>query len=701
MERITRHRAGFLLAFFACIVFIFALRLYKIQILDVDPNADNTKTFTIYTQVKAPRGNILDINGNMLVTNRASYNLTLNHYVILSVDGTNDYLLSLVELCRELDIEYNDHFPLTYEAPFTYTLGEYNATWQSYFQAYLADKGMDSDMTAPLLIKKLRTRYQIPENWSDEEARAVIGLRYELALRQGITNLPVYVFLEDAHSDDLSALLELNIPGLKTEHSTVREYTTKYAAHVLGYCSAMTPEQWEHYKTVKDEDGKALYAMDALVGQTGFEAAFEEYLHGVDGLRADVVRVDGSLVRSYYVEGREPKAGKNVEVTLDLTLQRAAEDSLETFITELQATAIEGQYVDGADIEGGALVAIDVKTGAVLACASYPTYDPSTFFEDYEILVENKHAPLYNRALQAVYPPGSTYKMTMVVAGFNSGIINADTLINDKGEYKKYAPSFTANCLTYTRYGTTHGSINAVTALEKSCNYFFYELADMDEMSIQYIDNVAKYLGLGEVTGIELPEKLGYRANPTSKAALYKGDEGRWYAADQIMASIGQSINQFTPMQLCVYTSTLANQGIRYKATFLKQVISADYQERFFVNTPTVVSTLNISDATYSVLKQGMLAAGRTGTARSVFKDYPIDVAVKTGTAQHSNGKNVSDNGAFVCFAPLDNPEIAIAVYGEKAGHGYAMGRIAKAVLDSYFTDYTIGDVVTNENGIS
>ncbi len=701
MERITRRRAGFLLAFFACIVFFFALRLYKLQILDVDDDADNTKTFTIYTQVKAARGDILDRNGNKLVTNRASYDLVFNHYVILSADGTNNYLRELVQLCRELDIEYNDHFPITKEAPFSYTLSDYNSTWQSYFQAYLSDKRMDSDITAPLLIKNLRSRYNIPEDWTDADARAVIGLRYELALRQGLTNLPVYVFIEDAASDSLSAVLELNIPGLKTEKSTVREYSTKYAAHVLGYCSAMTAEQWEYYKTLTDEDGNQLYSMDAMVGQSGLEAAFEEYLHGVDGLRVDVVRVDGSIVKQYYVEGREPQAGKNVELTIDLNLQRTAEDYMDKLITALQATAIEGEYVDGADISGGAVVVMDVKTGAVLACASYPTYDPSTFFEDYNDLLEADFAPLYNRALQAVYPPGSTYKMTMVVAGIDSGIIDYDTTITDKGVYKKYAPSFTANCLTYTRYGNTHGTINAVTALEKSCNYFFYALADMDNMSVQYIDNTAKYLGLGEASGVELPEKLGHRANPTEKAKLYQGDEGRWYAADQIMMSIGQSINLFSPMQLCVYTSTLANQGIRYKATFLKQVVSADYQERIYVNSPQIVSTLNISDEAYRAYTEGMRAAGQTGTARRIFAGYPIDVAAKTGTAQHGNGSNTSDNGAFVCFAPIDDPEIAIAVYGEKAGHGYTMGEIAKAVMDAYFVDYTVGDVITNENGIS
>mgnify|MGYP003303436883 CR=1 FL=1 len=303
MERMTRFRAGLLLTLFFLLVGYFALRLYDLQIIQTGGKTDNMKTFTTYTRVKAARGDILDCKGNVLVTNRASYDLVFNHYVILSAEGTNNHLLRLVQLCRQLEINYNDHLPITKTAPFSYTLGEYSSTWQGYFQAFLPEKGgLDSDMSAPLLMKKLRDIYRIPAEWSDEDARAVIGVRYELDLRQGITNLPNYAVIEDASSQALAAILELSIPGLNTEASTVRVYNTQYAAHILGYCAAMTADQWEYYKTVKDEKGNALYAMDAQVGQSGLEEAFEEYLHGVDGIRVDVVRVDGTLVRQYYLE---------------------------------------------------------------------------------------------------------------------------------------------------------------------------------------------------------------------------------------------------------------------------------------------------------------------------------------------------------------------------------------------------------------
>lgn len=701
MERITRRRAGIFLAIFTVIICLFALRLYAMQIIQTGGQVDNTKTFTTITRVKAARGDILDRNGNVLVSNRASYDLVFNHYVILSADGTNDHLLALVKLCKELEVSYYDHFPVTMEEPFEYTLSDYNSTWQSYFQSYLPTRGgLDSDISAPLLIQKLRDSYRLPEEWTDEEARAVIGLRYELDLRQGITNLPNYIFIEDASSTSLSAILELNTPGLKTEASTVREYSTPYAAHILGYVGPMTKDQWAYYGKLEDQ----VYSMDAHVGQSGFELAFEEYLHGTDGWRVDVTYVDGTLKESYYrtVNGVEqkPVAGKNVEVTIDLNVQRTAEDSLASLITALRNTAVEGEKVDGADAEGGAVVVMNNKTGQVLACASYPTYDPSTYFENYEELLKQDYAPLFNRALQALYPPGSTYKMSMVVAGIDAGAIDYDTKIRDQGVYTKYIDSgFTPKCLAWTMNHSTHGDINAVGALEKSCNYFFYELAE--RIKLTAMDTTAKQLGLGEPTGIELGERIGHRANAETKAELYTGDDSHWYPADQIMASIGQSDNKFTPMQLCVYTSTLANRGIRYKATFLNRVVSSDYRDLEFENQPKIVSKMTISDEAYQAYTDGMRAAVVSGTAWGTFGRYPIEVAAKTGTAQHTGGTNDSDHGAFVCYAPFDDPEVCIAVYGEKAGHGTTMGQIAKAVMDTYFDNPEVGDVTTNENQVS
>ena len=686
MERITRHRVGWVLAIFAVIMGIFVLTLYDMQIIQTGGNIDNSSTFTTRTRVKAARGNILDRNGKVLVSNRASFDIALNHYVLISADGTNEYLYQLVKRCEELDIEYIEHFPVSMERPFVYTLDSYNASWQSNFQKYIAYmKNIDSDITAPLLIETLRTRYKIPAEWTDSEARKVIGLRYELDLRRCVNNLSNFVVLADASDEAQAAILELNIPGLQVEKSMVRQYHTEYAAHILGHIGAVTPQQWEYYKNI---DG---YEMDALVGQSGIELAFEEYLHGIDGWREDVVARDGTLISSRYLV--EPKAGSNVELTIDITLQGIAEDTLDTLLNELRLSGDAGK-----DAEGGAVVAIDPKTGQVLVCASNPTYDLSTYFENYDALMEADFNPLFNRALNGLYAPGSTYKMSTLIAGFEAQVYTANSIIVDKGVFTKYA-GFHANCLKWTNQHSTHGAINAAEALQYSCNYFFYEMAD--NITLEAMDSTAAALGLGVKTGVELPEQAGYRANAATKELLHTGDSRYWYKGNQILAAIGQDDNQFTPIQLCNYAATLANQGTRYKATFLKRVISSDFSSLLYENQAQIAGHLNISKSTYETYLDGMLRVTSVsgGTAYSVFRDYPVEVAGKTGTAQIGN--NMPANGSFVCFAPARDPQIAMSVYGEKSASGAQMSKVAKAVLDKFFEVGSLGsgDVFENELG--
>ena len=685
MERITRRRAAMLLLFVVAILSFFCFRLYSMQVTDSGYQAGNVTTYTTRTRVRAARGDIVDTKGNVLVTNRVSYDLVFNHYVILSSGNPNERLLELALKCRDLGIEYYEHFPVTKQWPFEYTLQEYSTTWQGYFQAFLVNRGnLDSDITAQLLMQQLRKSYEIPEDWSDEDARLVIGLRYELTLRNGVTNLPNYIFLEDVSEFELAAILELNLPGLNVESSSVRVYNTAYAAHILGYIGAMNAEQWKIYK----DQG---YAMDALVGQSGFELAFESYLHSTDGVRVDVVTGDGTVVDSWYEV--EPKGGNNVEVSIDLMMQMAAEDKLAEIIEYYRSE--ESTSKTGHDAEGGAVVAIDVQTGQILVCGSYPSYDPSRLFIDYNEIANADYTPLLNRALMAAYPPGSVYKPTMAIAGIQSGTIKPTDKISTSGVYSKYG--FRASCWQYNDYGYGHGQVDAIKALRESCNYYFYVVAErMGNMT--YIDQVAKGVGLGEPTGVELYELMGHRANPQTKAELFAGtDSDGWYFADQIMAGIGQSYNRFTPMQLASYAMALANQGTRYKATFLDRVISADYRELVYENKTQVLSTYSISNLAYQTYLQGMkeVASVSSGTAYGTFKNYPITVAAKTGTAE--DNPNASSNGAFICFAPADNPRIAVVVYGEKIGGGSRLAPVAREILDLFFGIST-GQVETPEN---
>ena len=715
MERMTRLRARILLGLFAFIMVLYAMRLFNLQIISTDGNTDNTTYYTTVTTVRAARGDILDRNGKVLVGNRASYDLVFNHFVIKSADNRNEYLYTLLKKCEELGVEHQDHLPVTTTRPFEYTLSDYSTAWQGYYQNYMSDRSWDPDVTAPLLIEKMRELYKIPAGWTEEEARAVIGLRYEFDLR-GVTKLPSYVFISDVDSENLAAILELNTPGLMVESSTVREYHTTYGAHILGYMGAMTDAEWQ-------ENQKLGYSMDADVGKSGFEQAFETYLHGIDGQRLDKVTKEGTIVSQQYLEGKEPVAGNNVETTIDIDLQKVAEDALAERMKELTDPNINtGGEGEGIDAQGAAVVVMKVKTGEILACASYPTFNLATMKEDWDAINSDDLKPLFNRAFGATYAPGSTYKMCTLVAAMENvyGPTNSNAgqpiyapgeTIYDTGVFSHDDfPDFHPTCLFYSSSYGSHGDLTAQDALKVSCNLFFYELGY--RMTIDMMDETAKGFGLGEPTGIELTEKVGWRANEASKKASYKNSaDAAWNGGDRVLCAIGQSENRFTPLQLAVYTCTLANQGTRYRATFLNRVTSSDYRTLVYSNSPEVVSKMNISDTTYNTYVDGMrrVVTMIGGTATTCFggpKDedntqWPskITVCAKTGTAQHSSGG--SDHGVFVCFAPMDDPQVAIAIFGEKTAHGSSMAPVAEPILKAYFEMVDASEVYTYENGLS
>ena len=716
MERISRFRAMLFLMLFAFVLVLFAGRLFVLQIIETDGDTDNTQVYGTVTTVRAARGDILDRNGNILVGNRASYNLVFNHYVIKSNSQRNEALHRLVQKCKELNIPFSDHFPVTRTRPFEYTLTNFNTSWQNHFQLFMSDISLDSDVTAPLLVEKMRSRYKIPEEWSDEDARAVIGFLYEFDLR-GITNLPTHTFLEDVSDAQLSAILELNTPGLVVEASTVREYHTRYAAHVLGYLGGMNDAQWQ-------ENKQKGYSMDALVGQTGFEQAFEEYLHGIDGTRYDEVNREGATTESYYT--KDPIAGMHVETTLDIDIQQVAEDTLEKVmkkITDPEYNTEEGDKT-GLDAEGAAVIVMECKTGNILACASYPTYNLATMYEDWADIMNDPLKPFFNRAFGAEYPPGSTYKMSTLISAMENystklqrNILLPGETIVDKGVYTEY-DGFYPTCLAWTSGGYTHGEIDATLALCYSCNYFFYELGSRNNE-----DNpveTSKALGLGVPTGIELTEKPGALNTEEQKIKVYgTGVNARFAAGDRVLGAIGQGENRFTPLQLCVYASTLANKGTRMKATFLSRVVSSDYRTLVEQNSPQIMSQLEMAGTTIQAYWDGMRKVVTTpgGTADRYFGGcddmlndedgvWPLKgevlVYAKTGTAEHSSGG--SDHGAFVCFAHRKDetqPDVAIAIYGEKIAHGSSLAPVAEQILLTYYEKDAASEVTGFENQIA
>lgn len=733
MERVSRFRAVTLFVLFAFILVLFAGRLFRLQIIETDGNTDNTQTYTTLTTVRAARGDILDRNGNVLVGNRASYDLVFNHYVTKSNPNRNDALYRLVQKCKELGITYTDHFPVTRERPFDYTLTELNSSWQNNFRTFMVARNLDSDISAPLLIEKMRSRYEIPDTWSEEDARAVIGFLYEFDLR-GITYLPTYTFLEDVSDENLSALLELNIPGLMVESSTVREYHTKYAAHILGYLGAMDDDEWAEFK-------KQDYSMDALVGKTGFEQAFEGYLHGIDGTRVDVVNKDGATVDQYWrrvvdddgnTVVQSPVAGNNVEVTIDIGIQKVTEDALDEVMGEITDPLINLSTGDnsGLDAEGAAAIVIECKTGKILACASYPTYNLATMLEDWTEINNDPMKPLFNRAFGAEYAPGSTFKMCTLIAAMENRnskgewILSPGEIIPDKGVYDKHE-GFAPTCLLWSSNHWVHktpdnNDIDATWALCYSCNYFFYELGE--RCTWEMTAETAQALGLGTATGIELVEKTGALNTPDRKKEVYgSGINSNFSVGDRILGGIGQGENRFTPMQLAVYASTLANKGTRMKATFLSRVVSSDYRTLIKENQPEVANQMDLQSTTVDTYYNGMrmVITQPGGTANKNFGGYAdrigddsfvydgvvwplakeVTVYAKTGTAQHASGG--SDHGAFICFAHRvgeTEPDVAIALFGEKVAHGASLAPAAEKILMYYYELNDASETTAFEN---
>ena len=690
MDRLTRSRIRWILILVAVVVCVFCFRLLKLN-FDADPvqaAVDTREALTYRTTLQATRGSITDRRGRVLVANRASYNIDIVNFVFLRDGKGNENLLRLMELLDERGLPVTDHLPVSTERPYAYTLDDTSETWKGLFSTFLSWKKWDAEMSAKNLILRMREIYGIPESWDDLTARRIIGMRYELDLRY-CAGLDNYTVAADVPTEVLASVLELGIPGVVVNPTSIREYNTKYAAHILGRVGMMDPEEWETYK----DQG---YSMDARVGKDGVEQAFESYLHGAAGEEFTTVDADGSVIDAYRTA--EPHAGSNVTLTIDIDLQAAAEDGLKETILDLRRNGL-GKNHEGKDAEGGAVVAFQCKTGEVLACANYPTFDLSTFSEDFNRLSEDKYKPIWNRALLAPYNPGSIYKMVTAIAAIDENGLGRYREITDEGVYRYYEDQgYTCNCHVYTSAGVTHGTINLMEAISESCNYYFYEIGR--ETGIQAIDKVAQGLGLGEDTGVELYDMIGTRANPTTKWNLYRGTNAAdWYGADTLQAAIGQSDNLLTPMQMADYAATLANGGVRYDATFLKRVTSWDDTALEYVHTPSVRSSYPISDEAMTACLEGMEMSATVGTAAAYLKDYPIPVAAKTGTAQHGSGG--SDNASFLCFAPADDPEIAIVIYVEKGAQGGNLGKIAREMLDVYFASGAALPTLPAENTVN
>ena len=697
MEKKQFHRRGLgMLLLLAVILFGLGSSLYDAQMIHGAEYLARSQNSIAETQtVEAARGDILDRYGRVLVSNRVTYQVALNTDAMEK--NRNDILLALIRIARDAGVEWEDTLPITAQPPCrdpTDTPVQYPTTDEegspttsltrlgrlAVKMKWIDDPTADGAQGAPLptaeeLLEKMRESFQLELEGAD--MRAVAGVLYELYYRSMVNSWPPYVFAEGVDIDFISKVKEQGLSGVEIEAATVRTYNTEYAAHLLGRVGAI--ENWDAYKDLDlDGDGTPDYEMDDTVGKEGAELAFESYLRGTAGVREVERNTSGKVVSEKWTTAPQP--GDNVVLTIDIDLQKQVEDILSQAIPQLASE----------DTEGAACVVMDVNRAEVLASASYPSYHLATYSAD---LAENSADPLkpfLNRAFQGVYAPGSTFKMVTAVAGLESGIIEPDTEIMDTGVYTYYQDDG-PQCWYWRQYRRKHGLVNVSEALEVSCNVFFFDVGR--RVGIQGLQEFAAKFGLGEPTGIELYEETGVMAGPEYTQSMGQ----TWYEGSTLSVAIGQESSQFTPLQLANYIATLVNGGTRYSAHLLKEVKSSDFSQVLYTYEPEVLDSIDIQPENLDAVKAGMLAltTGKGSLAR-YFQDLPVQVGAKTGSAQVN--AETESNAVFVCFAPYDDPQIAISLVVEKGGSGSTLASIAADILRYYFSAEESREETLTEN---
>lgn len=658
---------------------ILIVQLFNLQVVNGESYREQSNTrLSRVSTIKAARGSVMDRTGNELAGVKTESNIEI-YKTNISNDELNQSLLNLVNLLNQHQIEISDTFPIKIN-PFEFTIeGEALQKWKKKYK-------IEEEKTAEEVFYNFKEKYEISSD-NIEDIRKIIALRYKITIT-GYSATKSITIATDVNEEVVAQISERNsdFPGISIETNASRTYLTgSLAAHVIGYTGKIKEEEYNEKKDI--------YDINDIVGKTGVEYVFEDYLKGEDGEKQVEMSVDGTITGEYVSENAI--AGSDVVLTIDSNLQKVTETALENCINKIKSGGFSQTY----NAQGGAAVVMNVKTGEVLATASYPTYEPQWFVggisqENWAYLRDNEAHPQINKAIQATYEPGSIFKMVTAIAGLETGTVTAKERINDTGVYKLNNKTY--KCWYYTSYNRGHGYLNVTQALQHSCNYFFYETAY--RMGIDELSKYAKHFGLGRKTGIELPsEAAGDVASRETKAKLRNGEA--WYTGDTVISAIGQGDNNFTPMQIAKYISSIANGGTVVQPTIIKSVINSNGTEvskeeiRNYTNQKLGLEETNdgitISQESINIAKEGMrMAASEAGgTAYNVFKNFNIEVAGKTGSAEAGKDDNNKDivNAWFVCFAPYDEPEVAVVVMIENGGHGNYAAEVARDVLTQYF----------------
>lgn len=674
-----------------------AVRLVDLQIVKGSEYAEiNNERLVRAYSVAAPRGEILDNKGKPLVENRTGYSIRVQK-IGLNDDELNRILYSAAKLAAEYGAETESSFPIVKDEngkslTFDFTIEENGGTRPvegvkypkttekpdektsdaketedktnagdseekrtEKLEAWKKDNKLTDFSSAEEILGFYEKKYAVSSEYDSDTALAITAIRYAMD-KASFSEKNSYKLCRDVDMAVVQQIKEQysDFPGIDVVIEPFRSFTKgTLAAHILGRTGRIYAEEYAEMKN----DG---YGINDMIGKDGLEKVLEKYLKGKDGYKSVEMSRGGGVTR--ILQDKEPKSGNYAKLTLDRDLQEATENALKEKISQAVGTG------------SGAAIAVNPKTGGVLAMASYPTYDLSTFNEDYDKLIKSKTKPLINRVLNGTYSPGSTFKPLTSVAALESGTITPDTYITDLGKYTYY-PSYQPTCLVYSSSGATHGTINVSQAIGVSCNYFFYDVGR--RMGIETLDQYASNFGLGQTTGIELPESTGILASPSNRESA----GGVWYPGDVLQAAIGQSDNLFTPAQLASYICTLLNKGKRYSLHLIDEVVDYDTNEVVLKKEPEVLSDNPISDSTYNAVTDGMRRVVTSGTASAAFASSKYKAAGKTGTAEVPDG---ADNVLFVGFAPYDDPEIVVAVIIEHGASSSFSAGVAREIFDAY-----------------
>lgn len=655
---------------------ILIARLFNLQIVHGAEYREESNTrLTRESVLEASRGAILDKTGATLVDSKIQFSLEMYKSKV-NTATLNQSILNMINVLEKYETSYVDSFPIKIE-PFEFTISEQELlSWKK-------SNKLSEDITAEQAFYKFKSKYGIDTN-NIQDARKIMAIRYE-ASQKGYSSTKAIRIADNISREAVAEFSESSdkFVGINIVVEPVRQYTSgSLASHILGYAGKINSQEYEQRKST--------YGSNDIIGKTGIEYVFEEYLKGKNGTKQIDMAVDGTTTAEYV--SKEATAGSDVVLTIDANLQKVTEDALASNIQKIAS----GGFGKAYNAKAGACVVMNVNSGEVLAMASYPNYDPSDFVggistEAWNNYTNNAAKPLVDKAIQNSYSPGSTYKMVTAIAGLESGAINLNTKINDTGVYKKYGISM--NCWYYTDYHRGHGYLNVSEAIEKSCNYFFYETGD--RMGIDKLAEFARYFGLGTKTGIELQgETAGVLADRETKKQKHPDDQN-WNPGNTLNASIGQGDNEFSPLQMARYISMLANGGHKIDVSIVKTIRNSDGSEasREEINK-FVNKKLGLEEDTQeekqlnqnylnSVL-QGMksVTSDTGGTAYVRFKDFNISVGGKTGSAEAPNNQV---HAWFVGFAPFENPEIAIVVMVENGGHGNYTAEVVRDIMGEYF----------------